>query len=35
MAQLEIRHGSQPKVLIFSLFVKEDICCGYSLEVPC
>ena len=23
-----------PKVLIFFLFVHENICCGYSLEVP-
>ena len=23
-----------PKVLIFFLFLQENICCGYSLEVP-
>ena len=23
-----------PKVLIFFLFLHENICCGYSLEVP-
>ena len=25
---------SNRKVLIFSLFLHENICCGYSLEVP-
>ena len=24
-----------PKVLIFFLFLHENICCGYSLEAPC
>ena len=23
------------KVLIFFLFIHENICCGYSLEAPC
>ena len=33
-SQLEIRLLFNQKLLIFFLFVRKTICCGYSLEVP-
>ena len=31
---LKIRHSSNRKVLIFFLFLHENLCYGYSLEAP-